>query len=158
MVNANVKASAMKRVTVPGGGWFDLRDISELTSDHQEQYLDLADEIREAKRERLAALPPLNPAVMPDPADDTPVRLTRKDTGPIRELVEGWVVTGSSFGIPIPRPLPLVASNVLRDELEFFLSALNGEVPKENPVSGSTSGGTSPDPVPAPQPESEPAP
>ena len=147
----------MKRVDVPGGGWFDLRDMSELTSDHQEQYLDLADEIREAKRERLAELEAQrNPAVMPDPADDSPVRLTRKDTGPIREMVEGWVVAGSSFGIPLPRPLPLVASNVLRDELEFYLSALNGEVPKENPASASTSGDTSPDPVPAPLPESGP--
>ena len=122
----------MKRVDVPGGGWFDLRDIAELTSDHQEQYLDLADELREQKRERLAALPPVNPAVMPDPADDTPVRLTRKDTAPIRELVEGWVVADSSFGMPVPKPLPLLASNVLRDELEPYLEALNGIVPKEN--------------------------
>jgi len=122
----------MKRVDVPGGGWFDLRDIAELTSDHQEQYLDLADELREQKRERLAALPPVNPAVMPDPADDTPVRLTRKDTAPIRELVEGWVVADSSFGMPVPKPLPLLASNVLKDALEEYFSGLNGEVPKEN--------------------------
>jgi len=122
----------MKRVDVPGGGWFDLRDIAELTSDHQEQYLDLADELREQKRERLTALPPVNPAVMPDPADDTPVRLTRKDTAPIRELVEGWVVADSSFGMPVPKPLPLLASNVLKDALEEYFSGLNGEVPKEN--------------------------
>ncbi len=122
----------MKRVDVPGGGWFDLRDIAELTSDHQEQYLDLADELREQKRERLAALPPVNPAVMPDPADDTPVRLTRKDTAPIRELVEGWVVADSSFGMPVPKPLPLLASNVLKDALEEYFSGLNGDVPKEN--------------------------
>ena len=122
----------MKRVDVPGGGLFDLRDIAELTSDHQEQYLDLADELREQKRERLAALPPVNPAVMPDPADDTPVRLTRKDTAPIRELVEGWVVADSSFGMPVPKPLPLLASNVLKDALEEYFSGLNGEVPKEN--------------------------
>ena len=122
----------MKRVDVPGGGWFDLRDIAELTSDHQEQYLDLADELREQKRERLAALPPVNPAVMPDPADDTPVRLTRKDTAPIRELVEGWVVADSSFGMPVPKPLPLLASNVLRDALEPVYESLNGTVPKEN--------------------------
>ena len=122
----------MKRVDVPGGGWFDLRDIAELTSDHQEQYLDLADELREQKRERLAALPPVNPAVMPDPADDTPVRLTRKDTAPIRELVEGWVVADSSFGMPVPKPLPLLASNVLKDALEDYFSGLNGDVPNEN--------------------------
>ena len=122
----------MKRVDVPGGGWFDLRDIAELTSDHQAQYLDLADELREQKRERLAALPPVNPAVMPDPNDETPVRLTRKDTAPIRELVEGWVVADSSFGMPVPKPLPLLASNVLKDALEEYFSGLNGEVPKEN--------------------------
>jgi hypothetical protein len=143
----------MKRVTVPGGGWFDLRDLSDLTSDHQEQYLDLGDELRQAKRDALAALPPVNPAVMPDPADETPVRLTRKDTGPIRELVQGWMVADASFGMPLPRPLPLLAANVLRDALESAFGALNGEVPKESPESASTSGGTSPEPVPAPLPE-----
>ena len=153
----------MKRVPVPDGsggelGWFDLRDIGELTSDHQEQYLDLADELREAKRAMLAELPPLNPAVMPDPADDTPVRLTRKELGPIRELVQGWVVADSSFGVPLPQPLPLVAANVLREALDGHFSALNGEVPKENPVSDSTSGTISPDPATAPQPESVPEP
>ena len=133
----------MKRVDVPGGGWFDLRDIGDLTSDHQEQYLDLADELRERKREALAALPPVNPAVMPDPADDTPVRLTRKDTGPIRELVEGWVVADSSFGMPLPKPLPLMAANVLRAELDGYYGALNGDVtPNGSPVSASTSTGT----------------
>jgi len=149
----------MKRVDVPGGGWFDLRDMAELTSDHQEQYLDLADELREAKRERLAALPPLNPAVMPDPNDETPVRLTRKDTVPIRLLVEGWVVADSSFGVPLPKPLPLIASNVLKDALEPFFAALNGDVvPNESPASASTSSGTSPDPVTAPPVLSEPEP
>ena len=123
----------MKRVGVPGGGWFDLRDIANLNSDHQEAYLDKADELRDAKRQRLAALESrLNPAVMPDPADDTPVRLTRKDLGPVRELVEGWVVADSSFGMPLPKPLPLMASNVLREALEEYFSALNGDVPKEN--------------------------
>ena len=122
----------MKRVDVPGGGWFDLRDIAELTSDHQEQYLDLADELRERKREALAALPPVNPAVMPDPADETPVRLTRKDLGPVRDMVEGWVVTDSSYGMPLPKPLPLVAANVLREALDGHYGALNGDVPKEN--------------------------
>ena len=133
----------MTRVDVPGGGWFELKDINELTSDHQEMYLDLADELREQKRERLAALPPLNPAVMPDPADDTPVRLTRKDTAPIRLLVEGWVVADSSFGMPLPKPLPLLASNVLRDALEPVFGALNGDVtPNGSPASASTSSAT----------------
>ena len=122
----------MKRVEVPGGGWFDLKELSELTSDHQEAYLDLADELREKKRAELAALPPLNPAVMADPADETPVRLTRKDRGPVRDLVESWVLTDSSFGMPLPKPLPLVAANVLREALDGYYGALNGEVPKEN--------------------------
>jgi hypothetical protein len=143
----------MKRVDVPGGGWFELRDIGELTSDHQEQYLDLADDLRETKQQLTALLPPENPAVMPDPADTTPVRLTRKELGPIRQLVEGWIVADSSFGMPLPKPLPLIASNVLREALEPCFSALNGDVPKENPGSGSTSGITSPDPATAPQPE-----
>ena len=133
----------MTRVDVPGGGWFELKDINELTSDHQEMYLDLADELREQKRERLAALPPLNPAVMPDPADDTPVRLTRKDTAPIREMVTGWMVADSSYGMPLPKPLPLLASNVLRDALEPVFGALNGDVtPNGSPASASTSSAT----------------
>ncbi len=149
----------MKRVDVPGGVWFDLRDIAELTSDHQEAYLDLADELREQKRERLNAMPPLNPAVMPDPADETPVRLTRKDTKPIRELVEGWVVADSSFGMPLPKPLPIIASNVLRAELELFFGALNGDVtPNGSPVSASTFSGTSTETADAPPVLSEPEP
>ena len=150
----------MKRVEVPGdGGWFDLKDLSDLTSDHQEQYLDLADELREQKRERLNAMPPLNPAVMPDPNDETPVRLTRKDTKPIRELVEGWVVADSSFGMPLPKPLPIIASNVLRAELEPFFGALNGDVtPNGSPVSASTSSGTSTETATAPPAPSEPEP
>ena len=133
----------MTRVDVPGGGWFELKDINELTSDHQEMYLDLADELREQKRERLAALPPLNPAVMPDPADDTPVRLTRKDTTPVREMVTGWMVADSSYGMPLPKPLPLLASNVLRDALEPVFGALNGDVtPNGSPASASTSSAT----------------
>ena len=152
----------MNRVDVPGpgGGWFDLRPISDLTSDHQEQYLDLADEIREAKRERLAALPPANPAVMPDPAAaEAPVRLTRKDTVPIREMVEGWVVADSSFGVPLPKPLPLIAANVLRDKLDPYLGALNGDVtPNGSPASAPTSASTSADPAPALPPPSEPDP
>lgn len=135
----------MTRVNVPGdGGWFELRDIKELTSDHQEQYLDLADELREAKRQRQAELESqLNPAVMPDPADDTPVRLTRKDTAPIREMVTGWMVADSSYGMPLPKPLPLLASNVLRDALEPVFGALNGDVtPNGSPASASTSSAT----------------
>ena len=38
----------------------------------------------------------------------------------------------SSFGMPVPKPLPLLASNVLKDALEEYFSGLNGDVPKEN--------------------------
>lgn len=147
----------MKRAEVPGGGWFDLRSVNDLTSEHQEQYLDLGDEIREAKRAALAALPPVNPAIMPDPDDETPVRLTRKDTGPIRDLVTGWVVADSSFGLPLPSPLPLVAANVLRDALEPVFAALNGEVPAPKPPDP-TSSATSAAGAAAPLQEPEPAP
>ena len=134
----------MKRVEVPGGdGWFDLNELSGLTSDHQEEYLDLADELRADKREALAAAEAAkNPAVMPGPVEDIPVRLTRKDLGPINALVEGWMVAGSSFGMPLPKPMPLMAANVLANALEPVFSALNGSVPKENPGSDSTSTST----------------
>ncbi len=147
----------MARHEVPGGGWFDIGDVSALTEDHQNQYLDLGDKLREVKRElsRPAAMA-ANPAVMPDPADEAEVELTRAEQLPIRALVEGWVVEGSSFGMPLPHPLPLVAANVLRRGLSPVFLALNGQVPKESPGSGSPSTPTSPVPAPAALPESVP--
>jgi len=133
----------MTRHNVPGdGGWFELRDIRELNEDHQIEYLDLADKLRQDKRDATAARPPENPAVMPVPGDEAPVRLTRAELAPVRELVEGWVVADSSFGIPLPHPLPLVAGNVFREAIDFYYGALNGETPKENPGSDSTSTST----------------
>jgi hypothetical protein len=137
----------MKRVPVPDGnggelGWFDIRGIGELTEDHQIEYLDLADKLRQDKREALAAVPPENPAVMLAAQDETPVRLTRKDLAPVHALVEGWVIADSSFGIPLPHPLPLPAGNVLRAELDPIYGSLNGETPKENQDSDSTSTST----------------
>jgi hypothetical protein len=140
----------MTRHPVPGTDhWFDFRDLSSLTSEHQDQYLDLGDELRErkreAERERLIAE---HPGMIPDPDQEIPVRLGRKGVAPIRDLVLSWVLEGSSFGVPLPSPLPLVASNVLTKALEPYYSALNGEVP-EDPTpaagastSGSISGGT----------------
>ena len=155
----------MKRVPVPDGsggelGWFDLRDMSELNEDHQLEYLDLADKLRQDKRDALAAADALaNPAVMPDPDDETPVKLTRKELGPIRDLVEGWVIVGSSFPLPLSRPQPLPVVNVLRVELDPYYDALNGTVvPNGSPASASTSSATSPDPVTAPPAPSEPEP
>jgi hypothetical protein len=151
----------MTRHNVPGdGGWFELRDIRELTSDHQDQYMDFIAELREAKRSAAAAaLAAENPAVMPDPDADIPVRLTRKDLGPVYALVESWVITDSSFGaLPLPKPLPLLAANVLRNAMDGIFSALNGETPKENPGSASTSTATSTGTATAPPAPSEPAP
>ena len=87
------------------------------------------------------------------------MRLNRKDTAPIRLLVEGWMVADSSFGMPLPKPLPLIASNVLKDAIEPIFAALNGEiVPNESPASASTSSATSPEVAAAPPVLSEPAP
>jgi hypothetical protein len=145
----------MNRVSVPGGGWFDLRDLGDLNSDHQDEYTDLAVEIREGKRRAAAAAAPANPAVAPDPnaADDTPVRVTQKDMHPLRDLVLSWVLADSSFGVPVQWPLPLPAANVLRKALEPYYDALNGDGPKEDltsPTSATTSAGTAPAPQPAP--------
>jgi hypothetical protein len=152
----------MTRHPVPGTEhWFDFGDLSGLTADHQDEYLDLGDKLREAKREaereRLAAA---HPGMIPDPDQDIPVRLTRKDTGPIRDLVLSWVLESSSYGLPLPSPLPLVANNVLRQALEPFFSALNGEVPADptpearSSISGSTSGETAAAPQQEQPPES----
>ena len=133
----------MTRHNVPGdSGWFELRDIKELTEDHQLEYLDFLDGLRDQKRQALAALN-ANPAVMANPADDTPVDLTHQELIPANNLVEGWVITDSSFGIPRPRPLPLIAGNVLRQAMSPYYRALNGVVPKESPGSDSTSTATS---------------
>ena len=148
----------MRRVDVPGGGWFDLRDMNELNEDHQIEYLDLADRLRQDKRDLLAALPPENPAVMPDPADEVPVRLTHKDLGPVRDLVEGWLIPDSSYGIPLPKPRPLALVNVIRQELNPYYGALNGDVPNESPASASTSTATSAEAADAPPAPSEPEP
>lgn len=141
----------MTRHDVPGGGWFDLRGAADLTEDHQNQYLDLLDKLRDDKRKAVAAaIAAENPAVMPNPDDDTPVDLTRAEERPVRDLVESWILTDSSFGIPLPHPLPLLAANVLRRGLRPVFVALNGGIPKENPDGDSTSTGTSPETAGAP--------
>lgn len=141
----------MTRYDVPGGGWFDLRRAADLTEDHQNQYLDLLDELRDVKRQALAAAAAAaNPAVMPDPADDAEVTLSRAEEAPVRDLVHGWVLEGSSFGLPLPHPLPLVAANVLRQGIRPVFVALNGGIPKESQDGDSTSTPTSPEPAAAP--------
>jgi hypothetical protein len=134
----------MTRHDVPGGGWFDLLGPDALTEDHQNQYLDLLDKLKDDKRQALAALAPAaHPLAAPD--DETPVTLSRAEERPVRELVESWVLTGSSYGVPLARPLPLLAVNVLRQSLRPVYSALNGVVvPKENQDGDSTSTPTSP--------------
>jgi len=150
----------MTRVNVPGGGFFDLRPISDLNSDHQDEYTELSMEIRERKRAAQAALVPVNPAVMPDPnaaAEEAPVRLGPKDTRPVRDLLLSWILTDSSYGVPVRWPLPLPAANVLRSALSPYYDALNGEAPKEEEQPGtggsattSPDGSASPLPVPVP--------
>lgn len=149
----------MTRYDVPDGGYFDLRPISALNSDHQDEYTELSIEIRERKRREQAAQVPVNPAVMPDPnAEEAPVRLSPKDTRPVRDLLLSWILADSSFGVPLTWPLPLPAANVLRAALSPYYDALNGEVPKEEETPGTGgsattspdgSGGPLPGPVPA---------
>jgi hypothetical protein len=155
----------MKRHLVPGTEhWFDLRDLSELNSDHQDEYNAAAIDIRLAKQKAAAeAIAAANPAVIPDPDQDIPVRLTAVDTRPVRDLLLSWILAGSSFGVPLPWPLPLVPWNVLRKALEPYYDALNGEipeVPKEAPTGSdgsTTSASTSGETVPAPPAEQPPA-
>jgi hypothetical protein len=151
----------MTRHDVPGGGYFDLRPISDLNSDHQDEYTELSIEIRERKRREQAALVPVNPAVMPDPnaeAEDAPVRLSPKDTRPVRDLLLSWILTDSSFGVPVTWPLPLPAANVLRKALSPYYDALNGDVPKDpEPKATGGSATTSPDGSPSPLPAPVPA-
>ena len=135
----------------PEGGWFDLIDLGKLNSDHQDEYLDLADELRETKRRAHGAAAPGESGGDAGPGGSRPrCRLTRKELGPVRDLVERWVVTDSSYGIPLPKPLPLSAVNVLREALDGYFGALNGDSPKGNPASASSSGATSPEAAPAP--------
>ena len=160
------------RIDLPGDGWAELADIKTLTPGHQDDYMDLREEIRGRKEEAaLAALAAANPAAMPDPNAPAPsVRLTRRDVKPVHDLVCGWVVQEISF----PGILPwdagsrdrlgavagLGAWNALLTALDPYFGVLNGEVPdpKESGTSATTSASTSPESVSAPPAESVPAP
>jgi hypothetical protein len=150
----------MTRHNVPGGGWFDIEDdVSNLTEDHQNKYLDLGDELRAEKRKALAAAAAAAyPGAILDPDEEVPVELGRGEQQPIRDLVLSWVLTDSSYGKPLPHPLPLTAANVLRKAMAPVYLALNGVVPKENEPSGTTSASTSSDTAAAPPEASDPAP
>jgi hypothetical protein len=146
----------MKRYPVPGTEhWFDLRDLSELNSDHQDEYNARAIEIRQEKQNAAAeALAAAHPGMIPDPDQDIPVRLTPVDTRPLRDLLLSWVLAGSSFPLPLTWPMPLVAWNVLSKALQPYFSALNGAVPEDptpaapSSTSASTSGETAGAPPP----------
>jgi hypothetical protein len=145
-----------------GSGWFDLMEAGGLNADHQDEYWDMQEDVREKKR---ALLPPpgpdpANPAVMaPEPV----IKMTRKDVKPIQDLVAGWVVQGTSFAGVLPwdagsrTRMPLAAWNALREAFDPFYDILNGEGPKETPApdetTSATSSTTSPDAAPAPQQE-----
>jgi hypothetical protein len=147
----------MTRHPVPGTGhWFDFRPVDVLTSDHQDQYLDLGDELRERKREaEREALITAHPGMIPAPDQQIEVSLNRKEVLPLRDLVLSWIMADSSFGATLPSPLPLAVANVLRVALAPVYSALNGVVPADptpeapSSTSESTSGGTAAAPPPA---------
>jgi hypothetical protein len=140
----------MARHPVPGTeDYFDLRDLSLLNTDHQDEYNALAIQIRQDKQEAVAeALAAEHPGMIPDPDQEIPVRLTPKDTRPLRDLLLSWILADSSFGVPLTWPLQLVPGNVLRKALEPYFVALNGEVPEDPTLvaapstSASTSGET----------------
>lgn len=157
----------MARVSVPepAPGWFQLRDISTLNADHQDDYDDLRAKIfaRLRKEAAAAAPPPENPAKQViGGADDAGFTVTRKDLFPVQALVIGWVLEDNSYGITLPwtaeerRKLKLPAWNTLRAALEPYYTALNGEAPKETTEDSTTSGSTSTGDAPAPPPESPP--
>jgi hypothetical protein len=160
----------MTRVNVPpvdgdAGGWFEIRPLGFLSPDHQDDDDDLVDALRDRKR---AALPPpgpdpLNPVVM---AEEPVITLGRKDLAPRFGLLLGLVLEGSSYGIDTARlaaavamapgdarvdalgtafteerrKLPLHAWNTLRQKLEPYFGALNGQGPKgTQPPDGTTS-------------------
>jgi len=143
----------MARVNVPASGpnpagWFDLKDPSVLTPDHQDEYFDLGDRLREEKRAKRAAEQfAANPAVQPDP--DGPVRLSRTELFPIYSLVLSWVHEGNSFGAEMPltregrNALGLAAWNAVKEALDPCFDVLNGNGPKETPPPDGTTSGTS---------------
>jgi hypothetical protein len=156
------------KIDLPGG-WAELADIKTLAPGHQDDYMDLREEIRGRKEEAaLAAAAAVNPAAMPDPNAPPPsVRLTRRDIKPVHDLVCGWVIKDISF----PGVLPwdpgsrdrlgavagLSAWNALLLALDPYFGVLNGEVgPKESATSITTSGNTSPESAPAPPADSVP--
>lgn len=151
------------RIDLPGSGWAELADIKTLLPGHQDDYMDLREEIRGRKEEAaLAALAAANPAAMPDPNAAPPsVRLTRRDVKPVHDLVCGWIVKEISY----PGILPwdagsrdrlgavagLGAWNALLTALDPYFGVLNGEVgPKESEPSTTTSASTSPESASAP--------
>lgn len=130
------------RVNLPEGQWIDLREVSELNRDHQDDWAELSEKIRNAKEAARPPLPELdaaNPAVMPDPADRPPVTLNRKDVRPLHDLALQWLVKETSFGYPLPwttatsKLLALPSWNLVIDKLETasYFDDLNAIVPKE---------------------------
>ena len=147
----------MPRIEVPGTDhWFDLQPVEFLTVDHQDPYLDLIDELREKKRAALPPAPPVNPAVA---APEPEVRLGRAEIRQLQDLLLSWIVTGTSYGLPLPwepgnrRQIPLTHWNVLRESLESYYGPIQGAGPKAPETgdgSATTSGESTPSPLPEP--------
>lgn len=157
----------MTRVNVPPseghpGGWFDLRPMSVLGPDEQDEYLDLVEEIRDKKRQAMPAVDPKNPAVLAA-APDRPIRITRPELFPVWGLVLGWVVENSSWGPLTPwtpekrRELGITGWNKLKIAVDPYFGVLNGEGPKEETEDTPTSAPTSSGSADAPQGEPGPA-
>lgn len=153
------------RLDLPdGSGWLELAEVNSLTTDHQDEYWDVREEMFERKR---AALPPpgpdpANPAVMAPPPD---VRLTRREANDMYSLAASWVVSGSSFAGVAPwgpesrKAMGLPMWNLLRSAMDDkgYTDALLGNAPKETTEASTPSGNTSQGAAPAP-PEPVPAP
>jgi hypothetical protein len=155
------------RISLPGDAWAEIREASTLTGADQDEYQDMVDaalRLRQAEADAAAAaLPPANPAVMPDPADtaDRPrARLSNADVRGLRDKILSSMITAWSFdAIPLPytsasrASLPIYVCNALQEAISPHIDALNGGGPKENltsPTSATTSAGTAPAPQPAP--------
>ena len=139
------------KITLPGDQWAEIRDASTLTGADQDEYQDAVDVALRARQAEAdaaaAAIPPANPAMMPDPAEipaGSRARLANADMRGLRDLVLGKLITAWSFdALPLPytpahrSSLPLYACNALTNAISSHIDALNGAGPKEETSPGS---------------------
>ena len=133
------------KVSLPGGEWAEMREISELTGADQDTYFDKLDELR-ARRET-PALPerpdPANPAQMLPAEPAKPGALTSADLRDLRDSTLATLITSWSLPQPLPwnpetrRSLPVLVSNILFEVMTPMSNALQGEA-EEAPKPAST--------------------